>query len=238
MNYSGKCKRSNYISESPLPLSPHKQSLPHNLDTTQVSFGTQELCAPLGGSFSQTVGIVGKARWQTDNLPNDSGRKAIHRNNAFNLILQQDSSGAHLTISSFPPEEDVILHLTSNTFLYAKTRTNIVNPPSIPHYSFDSSLFDSHVNRLDRPHCRVSSMAPRTPNPVIQGFVIHKVLGKNRRENDLWIVMVTSYRLFTAVSAFISAECATDMKQSLGEGQYFSPISLNEGKGNSHHHHY
>lgn len=75
------------MNESIVPLSPHKQSMLHSLDMTQVSFGTQQLCAPLGGFFSQTVGIVGKARWQTDNVPNDSGRKTICWNNAVNFIL-------------------------------------------------------------------------------------------------------------------------------------------------------
>ena len=63
------------MSESTLPLSPHTQSTPHNLDTTQVSFGTQQLYAPRGGFFSQTFGTVGKAQLQTDTVPHDSGRK-------------------------------------------------------------------------------------------------------------------------------------------------------------------
>lgn len=66
-----------YTGDSTLPLPPHIQRPQHNLDTKQVSFGTQQLCAPLGGSFSRTVGTAGKAWWQTHNLPNDSGKKTI-----------------------------------------------------------------------------------------------------------------------------------------------------------------
>lgn len=76
-----------YSSESTLPLSPHKQSRPHSPDRTQVSSCTPQFCAPLGGSLSQTVGTVGKARWQTDTVPGDSGRR--RRNNAVNVEGQQ-----------------------------------------------------------------------------------------------------------------------------------------------------
>lgn len=42
---------------------------------TQVSFCTQQMCAPPKASFSQTVGNVDKAQWQTHNVPNDSGER-------------------------------------------------------------------------------------------------------------------------------------------------------------------
>lgn len=66
------------MSELTIPLSLHKQSIPHNLDMTQAAVGTQGFCAVLGGSFSQTVGTVGKASWKTHTVPNDSGRKTIY----------------------------------------------------------------------------------------------------------------------------------------------------------------
>ena len=69
-----KGKRNNAVSESTVPLSPQIQSMPHSLNTTQVSLGTHPLCAPLGRFFSQTFGTVGKAQLQTDTAPHVSER--------------------------------------------------------------------------------------------------------------------------------------------------------------------
>lgn len=74
---------------------------------TQVSFGTQELCAPLGGFFSQTVGIVGKARWQTDSVPNDSRSKtamtscnSLHDN--WRILCKPKNILSHLSLVILP----------------------------------------------------------------------------------------------------------------------------------------
>lgn len=84
-----KGKRNNAVSESTVPLSPQIQSMPHSLNTTQVSLGTHPLCAPLGRFFSQTFGTVGKAQLQTDTAPHVSERNTKYWKNAVNFIQQQ-----------------------------------------------------------------------------------------------------------------------------------------------------
>lgn len=64
------------IQEPILPLSPHRQKFLHSQDMIQVFFCTGQMYAPPKGSFSQTVGNVDKAQWQTHNWPSDSGERA------------------------------------------------------------------------------------------------------------------------------------------------------------------
>ena len=77
-------RRGNWVSEWTVPRSPHRRSRPHNQGRTRVSFGTQGLCAPLRGSFSQTACTGDKWQSQTDTAPNDSGNKTIYWNDAVN----------------------------------------------------------------------------------------------------------------------------------------------------------
>lgn len=89
------------IQEPILPLSPRRQKFLHSQDMRQVSFCTQQIYAPPKWSFSQTVGNVDKAQWQTHNVPNDSGEREMM---ASTLILYQEMSHS----SGTPEDKDII----------------------------------------------------------------------------------------------------------------------------------